>query len=31
MRVYKNIMSILRCPHCGTGFALAEGQAEGEE
>ena len=29
--MYTNIMPILRCPHCGTGLDLAEGQIENEE
>lgn len=29
--MYTNIMSILRCPHCGTSFELVESQIENEE
>lgn len=29
--MYTNIMSILRCPHCGTKFDLVESQTENEE
>ena len=29
--MYTNIMSILRCPHCGARFDLAEDQTENEE
>ena len=29
--MYTNIMPILRCPHCGTGFELVESQIEIEE
>lgn len=29
--MYTNIMSVLRCPHCGTRFELVESQIESEE
>lgn len=29
--MYTNIMSVLRCPHCGTRFELVESQIENEE
>lgn len=29
--MYTNIMSVLRCPHCGTRFDLVESQTENEE
>ena len=31
MKVYTNIMPILRCSHCGTEFDLVDRQIEGEE
>ncbi len=29
--MYTNILTVLRCPHCGARFQLTESKKEGEE